>query len=890
MCIILKSTLSHSEREALIDAAIAETKGHFEKLEAQFTVPKDAAFYATESRPDFFNRGSKESLMQGKGRLEFEDMIRKAELKLLQHERKHNANIHEKAAELAKELFHKPGSLLTEEELVKIYGSGSCRTLPNTNSASCTFPTVNFFRTFDGTCNNMANQNQGSAFTPFRRILPAQYEDGFSSARGTLQNYGSLLPIGPFNPPNPSPRFISRNIILDMSINEPTATHMTMQWGQFLAHDMSLASALNGACTGCQLSDICLPIYVQNNDPTFGVGTRTNGSCLAFIRTIPSCLTGPGGTVIARQQTNDLPSYLDASQVYGSVKGIPDNLREFAGGRLLVGYVLPGNNKPSLPLTSDLSGFMAGESRVNENPTLMVLQTIFNREHNRIAKVLGSMNPQWNDERIYQEARKIVGAELQRITYYEYLPMMLGYAAYNALIGPYKGYDPNADASVPNEFATAAARVGHSMVNTILYRLQSDYVTSIPAGNITMAFFQRMPSYYNASLGTDPLLRGLVTENMRRGDEFLDSILTNNLFGAANGGAADLASRNIQRGRDHGLPPYPVVKTWCQNTYNISSTFANALTLVSLLQTYGSLDTIDLWVGGLAEQRLPNALMGATFACIYANAFTYSRSGDRFYFENPGVFTSNQLNQISKASLSRIICDNSDDITQIQPSAFLANQSRVSCSSLPSVDLTQWFEPLCQMGISVGPRSYAVTITSLNPAPSVVTFPPSTTASFGCVQIPCATAGATPQVVLSSSPASSSITKSSALPANAMSSNSAYAATLTFSMFTSSSSGVYTSPTACQQSTTAGLTFTFPAMLDSSAVQGDGLPSCDVLSPSCAKYPLSKEVLDFISTQKITAVPSQTEVKEPLLDISASNEALLRELEEDLNSLASNKN
>ena len=137
---------------------------------------------------------------------------------------------------------------------------------------------------------------------------------------------------------------------------------MVMQWGQFMAHDMSQASALNGACNGCQYTDICLPIYVQNNDPTFGVGTLTNGSCLAFIRTIPSCLSDPAA---ARQQTNDLSSYLDASQVYGSAKGIYDTLRELAGGRLRVGYVLPGNVKPSLPLVSDLSGFMAAESRVN---------------------------------------------------------------------------------------------------------------------------------------------------------------------------------------------------------------------------------------------------------------------------------------------------------------------------------------------------------------------------------------------------------------------------------------------------------------------------------------------------------------------------------------------
>lgn len=839
-----------------------------------------------------FKKASATAIKIGTARLQYEDMVRRAERKLSERHRMAVVSMQtaeEKAVDIAKELFHIPGSMLSSQELAHMWQESGCQGARV--RANCVRrPTVFQFRSADGTCNNQERPVQGAAGTSFRRLIPGQYEDGISSLRGAMQNrFFDALPMGPFTPPNPSARFISSTIIVDKQNEEIPFTHILMQWGQFLDHDLDLSPELEAECESCVFTEICEPVRVTPTDKAFGEGTRNDGDCLRFRRSLATCDATLPGSFAPREQINDITSYIDASMVYGSSLELSRALREFRGGRLRVGPNFPGN-KPSLPVidaaTRDFIAcpnrddcFLCGDARCNEQISLSIMHTIWLREHNRCAGELSRVNPHWRDERLYQECRKIVGALIQKITYIDYLPKVLGPASFETFIGPYLGYDPNMDASVPNSFATAAYRYGHSLIRPFFARLDRD-LNLLPIGplNLVNAFFN--PQQFRASLGTDPIARGLVNTNSLRMDEFMNSVLTTQLFQTPASPGFDLASLNIQRGRDHGLPPYIIWRNFCRRIFGITTPFENLMTKVQFMNTYGSLDTVDLWIGGLAEDRLPESLLGATFACLFGLTFANVRNGDSFYFERPGQFSLRQLTSIRQDSLSRVLCDNLDDLQAIQPDAFLSNQTRVSCDRLPSVDFNAFKEEPCYFRVGMAARNFRAAVNSLVQVGSLqflftrVVFPASSTRQFRCQEIQCPTNADAADVIAYTSRFSSTVIASNpGLPRS--NSPNLYRGLWDRPTIDAGRAGVFTTLGACDGSSDTALDISFSAQAQSDEDQSDDEVPDDV----------PEEVLKALKHKKNNGAAAEEKSEiEPEAKI-ASDDVLMQELENALKSI-----
>jgi peroxidase len=502
-------------------------------------------------------------------------------------------------------------------------------------------------RSYDGTGNNLLNSEWGSTNEQLLRIVPAEYGDSISTPAGQDRA---------------NPRTISNTLIAhdeDDVKNDRSLAAMVYAWGQFIDHDLDLTVSATPRES--------LAISVPQGDPLFdpfNTGTKT----IPLTRSQYDTTTGIN-TTNPRQQVNSITAFLDGSMVYASDEVRALALRSMVGGRMKTseGNMLPLNtagleNDNATHQTPDDQLFLAGDVRANENIELTSLHTLFVREHNRIADGLAAEHPDWTDEQLYQQARKIVIAEIQAITFNEFLPSLLGSAAPK----DYRGYNPRVNPGIANEFSTAAFRVGHTMLGNDIEFLNNDEEETHEAVGLFDAFFN--PNLLTET-GIDPILKYLATDLAEEIDVQVVDSVRNQLFGPPGSGGLDLVALNIQRGRDHGLADYNAtrVKYGLSPVISFSDITSDPEIQQKLTDLYGTVDNIDLWVGGIAEDHIDGASVGPTFARIIADQFNRIRAGDRFWYEN--TFRGSELRELQQTTLADVIRRNTT-ITNLQPEAF----------------------------------------------------------------------------------------------------------------------------------------------------------------------------------------------------------------------------
>lgn len=343
---------------------------------------------------------------------------------------------------------------------------------------------------------------------------------------------------------------------------------------------------------------------------------------------------------------------------------------------------------------------LVGEERGDENVPLHTMHTLWLREHNRIARGLKRLNSHWSGTKIFDETRKIVGGIWQHIVYNEYVPVLTKLPTYN-------GYNPQINPSVTNAFATAAFRYGHSLIPNEFDRLNNNFDVIKKPLSLQDAFNNRIPVDQD---GIESVMFGLVgNESSAVDTKFAEGIARKLFVLPGKTGHMDLLALNMQRGRDHGLPTYGKYRSLCGLRRIRSWRHLNRVMQPGAARIFRRLykrpSDIDLFAAGIAERhatyRDPRGNrreleVGPTFTCLFQQQFKAMRDGDRYFYENSGVFSQQQLQAIKKVTLSTVLCNNLKGIVSIQPSAFhvgdAMNNRRISCSRIPTLDLAPWSE------------------------------------------------------------------------------------------------------------------------------------------------------------------------------------------------------
>ena len=215
--------------------------------------------------------------------------------------------------------------------------------------------------------------------------------------------------------------------------------------------------------------------------------------------------------------------------------------------------------------------------------------------------------------------------------------------------GFFADYSDQIDPTILSSFSTAAFRFHTLIQGSIEFRDNNNHIFH----KVDLSETFNNPSLLYERGAVDGIINGLSGQPVQNADKFFSEQVTHHLFRQPGGRfGIDLVALNIQRGRDHGIPDYNSWREACggrklKNFEDLSNVM-NPKDARTLSKLYETVDDIDLFLGGVLENRLNGALVGETFACIIGEQFRRLKFADRYWYENGGQessFTESTLNK-----------------------------------------------------------------------------------------------------------------------------------------------------------------------------------------------------------------------------------------------------
>lgn len=481
------------------------------------------------------------------------------------------------------------------------------------------------------------------------RLTEANYADGIGALAGGID-----------------PVEISR-LLFDqdgaMPNNAGLSTFFTT-WGQFIDHDLSLTPESHDEL----MTTDGLVAPVGRSDYASGSGDNT-----------------------PRLPVNAITWQIDGSQIYGSTDTRLTEVRAFEGGKLRMSWdetsdhgLLPQADDSTFmagDISSDNPVYLAGDIRANENPNLLSLHTMMAREHNYWAGQLAEAHPDWDDDQLFAGARQIVEYEIQKITYDQWLPHLIGDALPDDI-----AYDPAANGQISVEFSTAAFRFGHTLVSSSLDALADDGSDSGSLG-LMDGFFQHEMVQEG---GIDALIRGMLDGTAQELDTKVVDDLNFFLSTPAGVSGFSLVAINLLRGQDHGLQSYIDTRAALLGDIDraaLDPTDFSILTTDPQLQAdlaavFPTVHDIPLWVGGLAEDAIDGTQLGPLFTHIVADQFYRTRAADIDFGTLSPELGEDILAAVQNSDLAALIA-RTTDIDMVQDDPFLASARALSDAAMP---------------------------------------------------------------------------------------------------------------------------------------------------------------------------------------------------------------